>query len=418
MKQFPYDYEDAIQNLVRIVDSDKSLFSNKDESNALYCIGVLYDMNGNKRQALNWYNKRHQFVPSSRCLCNMALIGVKSAELQAKQNGYTAIELWQQRFPDPSDVTHIIDFQDPIIDNLINAWCMADVTNHDQKCNVIRKQWKENGEYPLEQRGGILAAYNLGLLFMKICGGKYNDQSLIWFKRAINMIPEAGFVTIKSTDRTSKSKPDLLTIKGYTERDLHNLLAKYANCLYLKLMQMMHEWELTENELESEMFVDNDNWWDLDNLDHDDCMEESQCWIDWNENQESFGFYLMTQCFSAFEIIVPIIIKGECKISCMRDVNVCINNYATFCMMILKDYVQASKYYMIFLERDENNIDGLIGAGIAMYYKKCSKIAIQMWQKAKKLVEKLDEQKVVKIEGMIKRARALLDKMTDRKICK
>eukprot|EP01084_Bolivina_argentea_P279109 477115_1 len=153
------------------------------------------------------------------------------------------------------------------------------------------------------------------------------------------------------------------------------------------------------------------NWYFLENLDNNGLLKENTCWNNWNKNKQEFIYYLMNECLKIFEIIINLIENGNCLLN-ECDTNKCLNNYASFCNNILMDYVKASKYYKLCIEKNKNNINALIGRGIAMIGKGFPKGGIESFEKVIKIIGKQRQYEKQRqyVNGLIKKASGLLEK--------
>eukprot|EP01084_Bolivina_argentea_P242466 406743_1 len=144
-------------------------------------------------------------------------------------------------------------------------------------------------------RGAMLCARTLSQLWMELCDDQFNDQTLIWLKRAMDLVGEAGLIATKQQQNNVKAAH--VSLRLFEPYHLHYLLFDYANCLYEKLLS------IRPNQQEEQ-------WYYLSNLENDGACEDNECWHDWDPNDEVWEHYLMRRCMDVFKFSIHCIKTG------------------------------------------------------------------------------------------------------------
>ncbi len=141
-------------------------------------------------------------------------------------------------------------------------------------------------------------------------------------------------------------------------------------------------------------------------------LKDNECWNNWGKDKEEFTYFLMNECFKVFEMIIGLIEHGNSSLE-QYDQNKCLNNFASFCNNILMDYVKATKYYKLCIQKNENNVNALIGRGISMIGKGFPNGAKKFFDKAIQIIECKDSKygkRKEYINGLIRKASILVNK--------
>ena len=257
-------------------------------------------------------------------------------------------------------------------------WARCD----DPEFEAIRTIWKNRGELIIE----LLSCTNITLTLGWYNKDKYkafNDESIIWFQRGLNILEQTRIIHVKSLNRRKVKRVNTEKLLSFKCPEFIESAESIMRQYVLSLIERFKKDKYMENVKLDDIEIRCEN------------MERQPCFAEFHQKNVSFEEYLHEQIDVVVEMYYDHIKKMERLnelICAKKKYTDMFTNYGAYLQHVLKDYNKSLKWLKKGIKY--NKMDYLLQYNLGDCYKqmKKRKEAIQHYKLFIKLMETASDQ--------------------------